>query len=71
MNENFFAGPATTISEVTSLGVPSVMVPYPYAAGDHQALNAEELSRAGAAVVIKNSDLNAESLEREIHSRFS
>eukprot|EP00741_Cyanophora_paradoxa_P024368 tig00021795_g23530.t1 len=40
---------ASTISELAAAGVPSFLVPYPAAAGDHQALNAAWLSDKGAA----------------------
>lgn len=43
---------ATTIAELTRAGKPSVLVPYPHAAGDHQTRNAESLVRSGAAVLV-------------------
>lgn len=48
---------ATTLAEVCAIGRPSILVPYPYAADDHQARNAEALERAGAAVSIRESHL--------------
>jgi len=42
---------ATSIAEITALGKPSVLVPYPYATDDHQTLNAAALVDAGAALV--------------------
>lgn len=48
---------ATAISEILALGLPSVLVPFPYSAEDHQRINAEILSRQGAAVVLENSRL--------------
>ncbi len=47
---------AGTIAEVTTLGVPSILVPYPYSAYNHQFENAKLLERAGAAVVIEDED---------------
>ena len=47
---------ATTLAEVTALGKPSILVPFPYAVGDHQLHNARALERAGAALVITESE---------------
>jgi len=49
---------ATTIAELTVLGLPSVLVPYPHATAQHQDGNARALKRAGAAVVIADSELS-------------
>ncbi len=53
---------ATSIAELTVLGLPSVLVPYPHATADHQTENARALERAGAAVVIPDADLDAAGL---------
>lgn len=53
---------ATSIAELTALGLPSVLVPYPHATGDHQTHNARGLQRAGAAVVIADDQLDGASL---------
>ncbi|PWB75335.1 undecaprenyldiphospho-muramoylpentapeptide beta-N-acetylglucosaminyltransferase [candidate division GN15 bacterium] len=47
---------AITLAELEACAVPSVLVPYPYAAGDHQRRNAEETVRQGFASVIDESD---------------
>ena len=52
---------ATTLAELTANRVPSILVPYPYAAEDHQYFNAKLLSDAGAAVVGRQSELTPES----------
>lgn len=57
---------AATIAELTALGRPSILIPYPYAAGDHQAANAAELVKAGAARVIVDRDLSGERLLENI-----
>lgn len=57
---------ATTCAELTAAGKASIMVPLPTAADDHQRKNAEALERAGAAIVILQSDLTGEMLAREI-----
>ncbi len=51
---------ATTVAEVTAVGLPSVLVPYPYATDDHQAVNARRLEAAGAARIIADQDLGPE-----------
>ena len=58
---------AMTLSELTAAGMPSVLVPYPYAAGNHQYKNAQALQSRKAAVVVKDdADLNT-NLSRAIH----
>ncbi len=49
----------STLAEVTALGLPAILVPYPYAADKHQDANAAVLARAGAAVVIEQQELTA------------
>jgi UDP-N-acetylglucosamine--N-acetylmuramyl-(pentapeptide) pyrophosphoryl-undecaprenol N-acetylglucosamine transferase len=53
---------ALTVSELAAAAVPSILVPYPHAADDHQSYNASFLVEAGGAVVIRDSDLNGDSL---------
>jgi UDP-N-acetylglucosamine:LPS N-acetylglucosamine transferase len=53
---------ATTLAELASLGKPAVLVPYPFAADDHQRANAKILVDAGAAQLILDKDLNADRL---------
>jgi UDP-N-acetylglucosamine--N-acetylmuramyl-(pentapeptide) pyrophosphoryl-undecaprenol N-acetylglucosamine transferase len=53
---------ATTLAELAVAGVPAVLVPYPFAADDHQAENAAELVDAGGAVMFRQEDLNPERL---------
>ncbi|MBI5022396.1 MAG: undecaprenyldiphospho-muramoylpentapeptide beta-N-acetylglucosaminyltransferase [Ignavibacteriales bacterium] len=48
---------ATTIAELTRLGKPAILVPYPYATADHQTENARSLAAAGAALVVDDSKL--------------
>jgi UDP-N-acetylglucosamine--N-acetylmuramyl-(pentapeptide) pyrophosphoryl-undecaprenol N-acetylglucosamine transferase len=49
---------ASTLFELMALGKPAILVPYPYAANDHQTLNARALVDAGAALMVSNGDLN-------------
>jgi UDP-N-acetylglucosamine--N-acetylmuramyl-(pentapeptide) pyrophosphoryl-undecaprenol N-acetylglucosamine transferase len=53
---------ASTLGELAALGVPSILVPYPFASEDHQLLNARAFEEAGACVVIQDRELNADSL---------
>jgi UDP-N-acetylglucosamine--N-acetylmuramyl-(pentapeptide) pyrophosphoryl-undecaprenol N-acetylglucosamine transferase len=53
---------ATTLFEMAALGKPSILIPYPYAANQHQEINASSLVRAGGAEMIHQSDLNAKTL---------
>lgn len=49
---------AMTCSEVAAVGLPSILVPYPYAADDHQRRNAEVLVAGGAATMIPDAELD-------------
>tara|TARA_R110002073_G_scaffold336104_2_gene530368 strand:+ start:21588 stop:22685 length:1098 start_codon:yes stop_codon:yes gene_type:complete len=44
---------ATTIAELGIVGKPAILVPYPFAANNHQELNADEMVKAGAALMLK------------------
>jgi UDP-N-acetylglucosamine--N-acetylmuramyl-(pentapeptide) pyrophosphoryl-undecaprenol N-acetylglucosamine transferase len=50
---------ASTVGEITAAGKPAIFVPFPAAADDHQNVNARALERAGAAVVVEESNLEA------------
>jgi UDP-N-acetylglucosamine--N-acetylmuramyl-(pentapeptide) pyrophosphoryl-undecaprenol N-acetylglucosamine transferase len=54
---------ASTLAEITAIGLPAILVPYPSSADDHQAANAEQLARLGAVTVIPQLGLNAGSLK--------
>lgn len=53
---------ASTIAELTALGLPSVLVPYPHAVADEQTANAHALEQAGAAVLVPDRELDARRL---------
>jgi UDP-N-acetylglucosamine--N-acetylmuramyl-(pentapeptide) pyrophosphoryl-undecaprenol N-acetylglucosamine transferase len=57
---------ATTIAELTLLGIASVLVPLPGAPGDHQRLNAERLVDRDAAVMLLDRECNAESVAKAL-----
>ncbi len=49
---------ASTVAEIAAAGKPAIFVPFPRAADDHQRVNAQELERAGAAVVLEETKLD-------------
>lgn len=49
---------ATTLAELTALGLPSILIPSPYVTNDHQTKNAESLSHHHAARLIPDSELD-------------
>lgn len=53
---------ATTLAELTACGRPAVLIPYPYAANNHQVANASALASRGAAIMIEERDLKPEEL---------
>ncbi|MDZ4201071.1 MAG: undecaprenyldiphospho-muramoylpentapeptide beta-N-acetylglucosaminyltransferase [Gallionella sp.] len=53
---------ALTVAELAAAGVASILVPFPYAVDDHQTYNARFLSERGAAVLLPQTELNAEGL---------
>jgi len=55
---------AGACSEIAALGKPSVLVPYPYAANDHQTCNARSLSDIGAAVLLPDARCDGAELRR-------
>jgi len=57
---------ASSIAELTNLGKPSVLVPYPYATGDHQRHNALALLKSGAAMVVEDDCLSQPETARNI-----
>lgn len=57
---------ATTTAELIAAGKAAIMIPFPFAADDHQRKNAEALELAGAAQMILQQDLNGKSLGQAI-----
>jgi UDP-N-acetylglucosamine--N-acetylmuramyl-(pentapeptide) pyrophosphoryl-undecaprenol N-acetylglucosamine transferase len=55
-----------SVFEIAAHGRPMVLIPYPYAAADHQAANARFMERAGAAVVIPDAELTPRRLAQEV-----
>ncbi|HST30749.1 MAG TPA: glycosyltransferase, partial [Chthoniobacterales bacterium] len=59
---------AASLAELAFFGLPSLLIPFPYAADDHQTRNAEIFSRAGAAFILKESELTPELLAQQIRA---
>ena len=59
---------ATSLAEITVAGKASVLIPFPYAADDHQTENARAMVEAGAAAMIRESDLTAQTLYSLVES---
>ena len=57
---------ATTIAEITVLGIPSVLIPSPYVTDDHQTKNAQSLVNNEAAILLKEDQLSGKSLLSKI-----
>lgn len=61
---------AGTVAEIAAAGKPAILIPYPYAADQHQLKNAEALVHAGAARMVLNKDLDGARLYQEIRALF-
>jgi UDP-N-acetylglucosamine--N-acetylmuramyl-(pentapeptide) pyrophosphoryl-undecaprenol N-acetylglucosamine transferase len=59
---------ASSLTEITAMGRPSILVPYAAAADDHQRANAEAVAAAGGCVAIPQQAFDAPALERELGS---
>jgi len=53
---------AGAVSELAAAGKPSILVPFPFATGDHQTRNAEAIERGGAARVVRDTEMTGERL---------
>ncbi len=61
---------AGTCSELAAMGKPSILVPYPYAKGDHQTKNAQAMVDRGAAMLIPDQDLKGIELKHLLDELF-
>jgi UDP-N-acetylglucosamine--N-acetylmuramyl-(pentapeptide) pyrophosphoryl-undecaprenol N-acetylglucosamine transferase len=59
---------AGTVSELAAAGKPSILVPFPFAADDHQTRNAEAMEREGAATLVRDSELTGGKLFAMVRS---
>lgn len=53
---------ATSLAEITALGIPSILIPSPYVTHDHQTYNAMSLVEKKAALMIKEAELDGQKL---------
>ena len=60
-----------TVAELCAWGLPSILVPLPTAAADHQTHNARVLAEAGAALVLPQSELHSERLAQAVNQLLS
>jgi UDP-N-acetylglucosamine--N-acetylmuramyl-(pentapeptide) pyrophosphoryl-undecaprenol N-acetylglucosamine transferase len=61
---------ATTLAELTALGKPAILIPYPHAAGRHQEFNAMKLREMGAAHLILDHEMSGEVMARQIREMY-
>jgi UDP-N-acetylglucosamine--N-acetylmuramyl-(pentapeptide) pyrophosphoryl-undecaprenol N-acetylglucosamine transferase len=54
---------AMTVAELAAVGVAAILVPFPYAAEDHQTANARYLAEHGAALLLPQQDFSTERLQ--------
>ena len=59
---------ATTLSEIETVGVPAVLIPYPYASENHQEKNGMSLVKNGAGVMVLDRELTGSTLKEQIES---
>lgn len=59
---------AMTLSELTALKIPSILIPSPYVTANHQEHNARALERSGAAIVILEKELTSDILYKQVMS---
>ena len=57
---------AASLAEFAAFSLPGILIPFPYAADDHQTRNAEIYARAQAAILLKESEISGELLARKI-----
>lgn len=57
---------AASLAELSHFGLPAILIPYPFAADDHQTANARIFENAGAGLLVKESDATPEVLSEKI-----
>lgn len=50
---------ATSLAEISAIGVPALLIPFPHATDDHQTTNAQSLVESGAALMIRDAELDS------------
>jgi UDP-N-acetylglucosamine--N-acetylmuramyl-(pentapeptide) pyrophosphoryl-undecaprenol N-acetylglucosamine transferase len=61
---------ASTLAELTAVGLPSLLVPFPYAANDHQTANARAISEAGGGITVPQETWDEAGLANQLASLF-
>lgn len=61
---------ASTIAEITAIGLPAILVPSPYVTNNHQYKNAKELEDAGACIIVSEADFSKDRIIKEIDKLF-
>jgi len=61
---------ASTVAELAVIGRPSLLIPYPHAADDHQTANARSFEASGACIVIPHAEFTAERLAGHLRELF-
>lgn len=61
---------ATTLAEITAVGKPSILIPYPYATGGHQEFNARKLVKMNGAKMVLDSELSGKRIAEEIKELY-
>jgi UDP-N-acetylglucosamine--N-acetylmuramyl-(pentapeptide) pyrophosphoryl-undecaprenol N-acetylglucosamine transferase len=59
---------ASTVAELAAIGRPSILIPYPYAADDHQSANARAFEATGACIVIPHASFTAAALASHLNA---
>ncbi|MEH2284078.1 MAG: undecaprenyldiphospho-muramoylpentapeptide beta-N-acetylglucosaminyltransferase [Nostoc sp.] len=57
---------AGSLTELAVCGTPAILIPYPFAAEDHQSYNADVFTSSGAAITLKQSELTTEALQSNV-----
>ena len=61
---------ASTIAEITAIGLPAILVPSPYVTANHQYKNARELEDAGACIIVSEDEFSRDKIINEIDKLF-
>jgi UDP-N-acetylglucosamine--N-acetylmuramyl-(pentapeptide) pyrophosphoryl-undecaprenol N-acetylglucosamine transferase len=61
---------ASTIAEITAIGLPAILVPSPYVTNNHQYKNAKELEDNGACIIVSEEEFSKNKIINEIDKLF-
>lgn len=62
---------ASTIAEITAIGLPAILVPSPYVTNNHQYKNAKELEEEGACIIVNENNFSKDTIIKEIDRLFT